>query len=122
MVQSSSERCLLIRSRLAEGFVFSESGVKALQHVLTDWFPRAIYADLTDDTASVDLEVRKDFTSGKNVFSVSFKKADGNVIKKTDYRVEMLTGKRCAYYDQSKSRYAGKKDGFDHRLVYYSTG
>ena len=55
MAENSSERCLLIRSRLAEGYIFSESSLKHLQHVLTDWFPRAVYADLTDDTVSVDL-------------------------------------------------------------------
>ena len=120
MTQNSSERCLLIRSRLSYGSVFSESGMKDMQHVLTDWFPRAVHADLTDDTASIDLEIRKEFTTGKNLFSASFKRADGAVIKRTDYREEMLTGKSCPSFDRSKSRYDGKEDGFDRRLVYYS--
>ena len=117
---SSSERRLLIRSRLAYGSAFSESGMKDLQHVLTDWFPRAVHADLTDDTASVDLEIRKEYTSGKNIYSTSFKRADGSLIKRTDYREEMLTGKSCPSYDKSRSRYDGKEDGFDRRLAYYS--
>lgn len=120
MTLSTSERCLLIRSRLADGYAFSESGMKDLQHVLTDWFPRAVHADLTSDTASVDLEIRKDYTTGKNIYGASFKRADGAVIKRTDYREEMLTGKSCPSYDRSRSRYDGKQDGFDRRLVYYS--
>ena len=122
MAENSSERCLLIRSRLAEGYIFSESSLKHLQHVLTDWFPRAVYADLTDDTVSVDLVVRKDLATGKSVFSASFKRADGAVIKSTEYLEDRLTGKACSYYNQKKAHYDGKKDGFDHRLVYYSTG
>ena len=122
MAEECSERCLLIRSRVAESYNLSESNLKGLQHVFTDLFPRAVYADLTDDTVSVDVVVRKDFTSEKGVFSASFKRADGTVIKSKEYLEDRLTGKACPYYNQKKARYDGKRDGFDHRLVYYSTG
>ena len=122
MAEESSERCLLIRSRLAEGYSFSESSLKSLQHVFTDLFPRAVYADLTADTVSIDVVVRKDFTSEKGVFSASFKRADSTVIKSKEYLEDRLTGKACPYYNPKKARYDGKRDGFDHRLVYYSTG
>ena len=122
MAEESSERCLLIRSRLAEGYNLSESSLKGLQHVFTDLFPRAVYADLTADTVSVDVVVRKDFTSEKGVFSASFKRADGTVIKSKEYLEDRLIGKACPYYNQKKARYDGKRGGFDHRLVYYSTG
>ena len=122
MAEESSERCLLIRSRLAEGYNLSESSLKSLQHVFTDLFPRAVYADLTADTVSIDVVVRKDFTSEKGVFGASFKRADGTVIKSKEYLEDRLIGKACPYYNQKKARYDGKRDGFDHRLVYYSTG
>ena len=120
MAESTPERRLIIRSRLAEGYRLSEIGLKDLQHVFTDWFPRAIYEDLTDDTASVDVVVRKDFTSGKFLFSTSFIRADGVVIKGKEYGEDRLLGKVCAYYDRKKTHYEGNKDGFDHRVAYYS--
>ena len=122
MAENIPERCLVIRSRQAEGYHWSEVGLKDLQHVFTDWFPRSVYYDLTDDTARVDVVVRKDFTSGKGVFSASFIRADGSVIKSIEYNEGKLIGRSCAHYDPKKTRYDGKKDGFDHRLVYYTAG
>ena len=119
-VPGPTDRCVLVRSKMAEGYVVSEAGMKGIQHTLTDWFPRALYADLTDDTVAVDVVVRKDFFSSKNQFMAEFKRQDGEVIKNASYSEERIIGKPCAYYDPKKTSYAGKKDGFDCRLVYYS--
>jgi hypothetical protein len=116
----SHDRCLLIRSRLRAGYQLSEFGVKNLQHVLTDWFPRAVYVDLTDDTHSVDIEVRKDPISGKNVLEVSFRKADGGVIKRSNYPEDRLIGRTCPFYDAKRTKYDGKEESYDRRLVYYT--
>ena len=118
----ASERRLVIRSRVADGVTLTELGLKQLQHVFTVWFPRAVYQDLTDDTAAVDVVVRIGRTSAKNVFNVSFLRGDGSLIKKVDYDEDRLTGKTCLYYDQSQSGYYGKKDGLDYRVVIYSSG
>lgn len=118
MARDAFQRRLLIRSRLADGYQLSEAALKDLQHALTDLFPRAAYADLTADVVSVDVTVRRDFTTEKDVFSASFRKADGTVIKAAQYFQDMLGHKACPDY---KSVYDGKKDGFDHRLVFYST-
>ena len=120
MAENDTERCVLIRSRMADGYQVSESGMKSLQHALTDWFPRALYPDLTPDTAGVDIEVRKDYLSGKSIFEVKFKRNGGDIIKNAEYSEDRIIGKTCAYYDSKKASYAGKKDGFDCRLVYYS--
>jgi hypothetical protein len=119
MAETIPERRLIIRSRMAEGYQLSEIGRKNLQHVLTDWLPRTLYYDLTDDTASVDVVVRNSFT-GKNVFTVTFKKAGGSVIKNAEYAEERMLGKVCKAYDPKKTRYDGNTDGFDHRLVIYT--
>jgi hypothetical protein len=118
-VNETNDRCLLIRSRLHEGYQLSEFGMKNLQHVLTDWFPRGVYADLTGDTVSVDITVRWDPISGKSVLEVVFKRADGGAIKRATYYEDALVGKTCANYDARKAKYDGKEDGFDRRLVYY---
>ena len=112
------ERRLIIRSRIAEDYELSESSRKNLQHVLTDWLPRSVYFDLTDDTARVDVVVRKSFT-GKSAFAVSFITADGAVIKKAEYGEERILGKVCKPFDPKRTRYDGQNDGFDHRLVIY---
>lgn len=119
MAESVPERSILIRSKLADGYKLSESGAKDLQHVFTDWFPRALYADLTDDTVSVDVSVRRDFLSGKSVFGVAFKRQDGATVKNKEYSQDRMTGTVCEYYDKSKARYDGNRDGFDHRIVVY---
>ncbi|MEQ1772978.1 MAG: hypothetical protein ABL891_04260 [Burkholderiales bacterium] len=121
MADNNPDRQLLIRSRVADGYQFSASSLKGLQHVLTDWFPRAVYVDLTDDTVSIDVVVRKEFTAGKGVFSASFIRADGTLIKSKDYAEDRMLGKVCEQYDPRKSRYDGLKDGFDHRLAFYAT-
>jgi len=120
MTEIVTEKSILIRSRLAEGYTLSESGVKALQHVLTDWLPRALYYDLTDDTVSVDLVVQNDYLTGKGRFDASFKRQDGSVIQRREYLQDRLTGKQCPNYDPKKTKYEGNFDGFDHRRVFYA--
>lgn len=119
MAENIPERRLIIRSRLAEGYQLSEIGLKNLQHVLTDWLPRTVYFDLTDDTARVDVVIRKSFT-GKGAFTVSFIRADGTAIKSAEYSEERMLGKVCKPFDPKRTRYDGKSDGFDHRLVIYA--
>jgi hypothetical protein len=116
----TNDRCLLIRSRLSGMYQLSEFGMKNLQHVLTDWFPRAVHADLTDDTASVDIEVVRDTFSGRSVLNVVFKDRAGGTIKRAEYPEDRLIGKTCAYYDAKKAKYDGKEEGYDRRLVFYS--
>lgn len=120
MAESVPERSILIRSRLETGYTLSESATKGLQHVFTDWFPRALYTDLTDDTVSVDVLVRRDFLSGKSVFSVTFKRQDGSTVKNKEYSQDRMTGTVCDYYDKKSARYDGNRDGFDHRIVVYA--
>ena len=115
------ERRLIISSRVAEGYHLTEIGLKNLQHVFTVWFPRAIYADLTDDTVRVDVVVRMGRTSGRGLYTTSFIKADGTVLKVIDYDEDRLIGKVCEAYDQLRSGYCGKKDGNDFRIVLYTT-
>ena len=119
MTENVAERSILIRSRLAEGYTLSESGVKALQHVFTDWLPRELYYDLTDDTVSVDVIVRRDFLSGKGILESVFKRQDGTQIRKREYLQDRLTGKQCPNYDSKKTKYEGSFDGFDHRRVFF---
>ena len=118
MAQNVSERRLIIRSRMAEDFALSETGLKSLQHLLTDWLPRSVYFDLTDDTVRVDVNVRKSFT-GKFAFDVSFIRSNASVIKKVEYLEEGMLGKVCVPFNPQRTRYDGKHDGFDHRLVIY---
>ena len=55
MSDESAERLLIIRSRVIERQHFSEYNLTSVQHILIDWFPRAIFRDLTSDTVSVDV-------------------------------------------------------------------
>jgi hypothetical protein len=119
MEQNSPDRMLIISSRLADGYQLTESAIKNLQHVFTTWFPRAIYPDLTPDTAQVKVLVKRGMITGKNVFDAAFLRADGAEIKRLTYDQDRMVGKVCANYDQSRSKYQGKKDGFDERVVYY---
>jgi hypothetical protein len=121
MSENFPDRKLLMRSRLEAGYRMSESALKNLQHVLTDWLPRTLYGELTDDATSVDVLIRKDFATNKSIFCASFIKADGSVIKNTEYAESRLSGGACPPYDPKKSRYDGNMDGFDLRVVLYST-
>lgn len=121
MEKNTSERLLILGSQLAADYQLTESGVKNLQHVFTTWFPRVVYFDLTDDTVRVNVIVRRGNISRKNVFSASFLRADNSLIKKIDYDEDRMVGKVCAHYDQSRTGYYGKKEGYDCRLVYYAT-
>lgn len=116
--QDASERCLIIRSRIAAGYTLSDAGLKNLQHVLTDWLPRSIYFDLTEDTVCAEVEAEKSFT-GKLAFAATLLRSDTSVIKKIVYLEESMLGKVCKPFDTRRTRYDGKRDGFDHRLVIY---
>jgi hypothetical protein len=116
------ERRLILRTRVADGYHMTEDGLKQLQHVFTVWFPRAVFADLTDDTVRVDVAVRKSHISGGNIYSASFVKAGGTVIKTKEYDEHQLTGRTCTSFDQKRSGYYGKKDGFDYRNLFYTIG
>lgn len=120
MEKNTPQRLLIISSRLAERYELTEAGHKNLQHIFTTWFPRVVYYDLTDDTVRVNVVVRRGILSGKNVFKASFIKADGSEIKTAEYDEDRMVGTVCTHYDQSKTSYYGKKDGFDHRHVYYT--
>jgi hypothetical protein len=116
-----SERRVIVRSRTAEGYEMTELGLKQLQHVFTVWFPRAVYADLTDDTVRIDVVVRKGRASGRSVYNASFVRSDGSPIKTRDYDEDRLSGTVCDSYDQTRSGYFGKKDGHDYRVICYSS-
>jgi hypothetical protein len=121
MERKSTERRLVISSRLADGYQVTEIGLKNLQHVLTVWFPRAVYYDLTEDTMKVDIVVRRGWATGRGVFATSFLRADGSLIKTIVYDEDRFVGKVCENYDQTKSGYFGKKNGSDYRIVVYAT-
>ena len=117
MDKNAPERLLVVASRLADRYQLTESGIKNLQHIFTSWFPRVVYFDLTDDTVRVNVVVRRGMISTKSVFATSFISADGSVIKTVDYDEDRMVGKVCDQYDQRKTGYYGKKDGFDYRMV-----
>lgn len=119
MAENNPDRMLLIGSRLADGYQLTESALKNLQHIFTTWFPRAVYPDLTPDTAQVRVIVKRGMITGKNEFVATFLKEDGSEIKRASYDQDRMVGKVCAYYDQSRTKYQGKRDGYDERNVYY---
>jgi hypothetical protein len=119
MAEKGKDRSLTIRYRIEEAPRFSASNLKALQHVMTDWLPRAIYNELTDDTVRVDVIVCRDFTFNANRHKISFVNAEDIVLKSKEYVERDIVGQKCAYYDPETSRYRGNKDGFEHRLVHY---
>lgn len=121
MNDKKPERSLIISSRLDENYRLTELGNRHLQHLFTDWFPRAVYDDLTDDTARVDVVVRKGNVSNKSVFHTSFLRIDDSVIKTAHYDEEGMVGKRCDQYERNRTHYEGQKDGRDYRHVYYSS-
>ena len=45
-----------------------------------------------------------------------------SVIKKAEYMEESIPGKVCKLFSLKHTRYIGKRDGFDHRLVIYTPG
>ena len=114
---SSSCRYLVIASRMAPGYHLGEFGRDHLQHVFTDWFPRAIYGDLTAETVRVDVIVCNSFIVGK-VYTAAFLKGDGSVIKTIDYAEGRPA--KCPSYDRQRSGYYGIKDGADFHLVTYN--
>jgi hypothetical protein len=109
-----------LRTRVAEGYELTQLELKRLQRVFTDWFPGAVYTDLTRDTVRIDVVVRKGRLSGRSVYNASFVNRDGSVVKNADYDEDRITGKVCANYDPRRSGYFGKKDGFDYRTVSYT--
>jgi hypothetical protein len=116
---SSSCRHLVIASRMAPGYHLSDFGRKHLQHVFTDWFPQAIYGDLTAETVRVDVIVRNS-SIVRNVYTAAFLKGDGSVNKTIDYAEGRLMNAKCPSYDRQRSGYYGIKDGADFHLVTYN--
>lgn len=117
-----TERRITLRTRVADDYHLTKVQLKHLQHVFTDWFPRAVFGDLTNDTVRVDVLVRKGHISGGSVYKAFFVRADGSVIKIADYDEDRLAGRACESYDLRRSGYLGKKDGFDCRNLFYMTG
>jgi hypothetical protein len=115
-----TERHIVLRTRVDEGYELTQLEIKRLQRVFTDWFPGAVYTDLTRDTVRIDVVVRKGRLSGRSVYNASFVNRDGSVVKNADYDEDRITGKVCANYDPRRSGYFGKKDGFDYRTVSYT--
>jgi hypothetical protein len=115
-----TERHVVLRTRVAEGYELTQLELKRLQRVFTDWFPGAVYTDLTRDTVRIDVVVRKGRLSGQSVYNASFVNREGSVVKSADYDEDRITGKVCANYDPRRSGYFGKKDGFDYRTVSYT--
>ena len=120
MTGSTAERRLVILSRMAQGYHLNDAARIHLQHVFTVWFPRALYRDLTDDTVRLDVVVRRGTISDRNVYTTTFVRADGSVIKTADYDEDRLTGAKCPAYDQMRSGYCGNKDGADYRIAIYA--
>ena len=118
--RQESERRVVLRHRVADGYELTQLEQKHLQRVFTDWLPGAVFHDLTGDTVRVDVVVRKGRLSGQSVYNASFLNADGSVVKKADYDEDRITGKVCANYDPGRSAYFGKKDGFDYRNLLYT--
>ena len=114
------ERRIILRTRVADGYHLTNIGLKHLQHVFTVWFPQAVFDDLTDDTVGVDVVVKKGHASGRSVYSASFARADGSVIKTKDYDEDRITGKVCKSYDLRGSEYLGEVGGFDYRNLLYT--
>jgi len=104
---------------MATGYHLNEFGRKHLQHVLTDWFPQAIYGDLTAETVRVDVIVRHS-SMDRNIYTAAFLKGDGSVTKTIDYAEGRLISAKCPNYDKQRSGYCGTKDGADFRLVTYT--
>jgi hypothetical protein len=115
------KRSITLRTRVAEGYHLTDLQLKHLQHVFTVWFPAVVFKDLTQDTARVDVVVRKGHLSRQSVYQASFVRADGSVIKTTAYDEDRITGKVCPYYDLRRGEYLGKQDGFDCRSLFYRT-
>ena len=118
--RQETERRVVLRHRVADGYELTQLEQKRLQRVFTDWLPGAVFPDLTGDTVRVDVVVRKGRLSGQSVYNASFLNADGSVVKKADYDEDRITGKVCANYDPGRSAYFGKKDGFDYRNLLYT--
>lgn len=114
------ERPIVLRTRVADGYDLTQLEQKRLQRMFTDWFPGAVFSDLTGDTVRVDVVVRKGRLTGQSVYNASFVNSSGSVVKKADYDEDRITGKVCAHYDPGRSGYFGKKDGFDYRKVLYT--
>ena len=121
MIGRVLERRLIVRSRVVEDYHLSELGLKQVQHVFTVWFPRVVFYDLTDDTVRVDVLVKMGRATNKSVYDSSFLRADGSSIKTIYYDEDRMSGRVCEGYDQRRSGYFGKKEGFDYRIVFYTT-
>ncbi len=119
MEENIADRQIIIRSRVVGKQHFSDYDITSVRHILIDWFPRAIYADLTNDLVRVDVNVRKDYAGAKKEFEASFIRGDGSEVAKKSYLEEKLQGYVCYHYDSKKSRYPGVEGEFDCREVSY---
>jgi len=114
------ERRIVLRTRVADDYQLTDLELKRLQRVFTDWFPGAVFNDLTRDTVRVDVVVKKGRLTGQSVYNASFVREDGSVIKIADYDEDRITGRVCKSYDLPGSEYLGEVDGFDYRNVFYT--
>ncbi len=119
MSDEPTERKLIIRSRVFERQHFTEYNLTSVKHILIDWFPRAIYRDLTGETESVDVTVGKEYDGGKLVFETSFFRGDGTLEATKTYKESRIQGAICFSYDSKNSRFLGIKEGFEWREVIY---
>ena len=129
----SLRRRLVICSRAAEGYQLTPADEKHVQHMLTQWIPQAVFADLPSETARINVVVRRSQYGAqifnKKVYRVSFFREDGSLIPLEDkgreatfkdYDEDLMLGKTLRFYDPRRdSEYQGKVMGDDIRLVYY---
>lgn len=118
--KQETERRVVLRHRVADGYELTQIEQKRLQRVFTDWLPGAVFPDLTGDTVRVDVVVRKGRLSGQSVYNASFLNSDGSVVKKADYDEDRITGKVSLHYDPGRSGYFGQKDGYHYRNLLYT--
>jgi len=124
METKAPERRLFIIFSLDKGF-FNKTEANSLvtyaeshiRHVIRDWFPEAVFDDLTDDTTRLDVVVRKGLLTNRNVYGTSFYRADGSLIKKQDYDEDRLFGRTRVHHDRKADTFVGRVYGADVRIV-----
>jgi hypothetical protein len=95
---------------------FTETHVR---HVIRDLFPEAVFADLTEDTARLDVVVRKSNLTRSHIYGTSFYRGDGSLIKKKDYDEDTMHGMKTTRHDKRADQFIGKIYGADVRLVVF---
>ena len=125
METNGLEKRLYICFSLDQGFVRKTDANSTLdtyteahiRHVIRDWFPEAVFDDLTDDTTRLDVVVRKGLLTNRNVYGTSFYRADGSLIKKQDYDEDRLFGRTRVHHDRKADTFVGRVYGADVRIV-----